>query len=253
MNSIEIEELLYLAEMTARKAGSFLLEYSAEKKEIIEEHEKDIKIRADKESEALIIKELSNSSDFSILSEEAGFLNSSNTPATQDFRWIIDPLDGSINYARGMPLGSVSIALWSQEEPVLGVVYDFYRDELFKGLVGEGTYLNNNAIKTSNVSEKSKGIICTGFPVSMDYDDNSLKQFIDYVKSFKKVRLLGSAALSLAYVAAGRADVYCEKNIKIWDVAAGLALVKSAGGALQYYRTKSDAIYYVQASNGLIN
>jgi len=252
MNSIEIEELLNLAEMTARKAGSILLEYSAEKREVIEEREKDIKIRADKESEALIIKELSNSADFSILSEEAGFLSSSNTSATQGFRWIIDPLDGSVNYVRGIPLGSVSIAFWSQEEPIFGVVYDFYRDELFKGIVGEGAYLNNNAIKTSNVAEKSKGIICTGFPVSMDYDDNSLQQFIDYVKMFKKVRLLGSAALSLAYVAAGRADVYCENHIKIWDVAAGLALVKTVGGTLQYYRTKSDTIYYVKASNGFI-
>jgi len=252
MNNIEIEELLRLAEMTAHKAGSFLLEYSAVKKEVIEEPEKDIKIRADKESEALIIKELSRSVDFPILSEESGFLNSSNTSATQEFRWIIDPLDGSVNYARGIPLGSVSIALWSQEEPVLGVVYDFYRDELFKGIVGKCAYLNNNAIQVSIVAEKSKGIICTGFPVSMDYDDNSLQQFIDYVKVFKKVRLLGSAALSLAYIAAGRADIYCEKNIKIWDVAAGLALVRSAGGALQYYRTKSNTVYYVQASNGLI-
>jgi myo-inositol-1(or 4)-monophosphatase len=119
--------------------------------------------------------------------------------------------------------------------PKLGVIFDFNSDLLYAGIIGEGAWCNDTLIAVSNESKKSNSIICTGFPVYSSFDDKSISNFISEIQDFKKVRLLGSAALSLAFVASGCIEVYKEKNIAIWDVAAGLAIVKAAGGKIYFH------------------
>ena len=165
----------------------------------------------------------------------------------------MDPLDGSLNYSREIPLNCISIALWKGDQPVLGVIYDYNHDSLLKGIVGEGAYLNDESIKVSDIDDKSKSIITTGFPVYTSFEDASLLDFIKTIQSYKKVRLLGSAALSLSLVAKGSVEAYTESNIAFWDVAAGIALVKAAGGFTDYsFTNREKYLMNVFVSNGKI-
>jgi len=197
------------------------------------------------ESEAIILDHLKRESEFSILSEESGMFEG------KDHRliWIVDPLDGSLNYFRGIPLCCISIGLWQEDKPVAGIVYDFNRTEIFAGIDGEGAWLNGERIAVSSIPDKEKAALCTGFPANTDFSTESLMAFVQKVREYKKVRLLGSAALSLAYVAAGRADAYMENDIMLWDVAAGIALVKASGGLVHYTSTGRENAFRVQASN----
>jgi myo-inositol-1(or 4)-monophosphatase len=216
--------------------------------------ERDIKISADREIESYIVSELRKYFEYPILAEESGL---SEQPLSIDnsvgYKWIVDPLDGSLNFSRGIPICCVSIALWQETNPLLGIIYDFTHDELFTGIVGSGAWLNSKAITVSKVSQKSKAVICSGFPVSTNFTDLALREFVNNVQIYKKVRMIGSAALSLAYVASGRVDCYIENDIKIWDVAAGLALVSAAGGSANCVPSKNKNILRVEASNGLID
>jgi myo-inositol-1(or 4)-monophosphatase len=222
--------LLELAKKVAIQAGSTLMEQHEFARQIQQSQERDVKINGDILSEAVIVENLQQYSSFPILSEEAGFIGKSDE---EQYLWIVDPLDGSLNYSQGIPFCCISIALWKKNEPILGVIFDFYRNELFSGLIGEGVWLNDVSIKPSNKTTKKEAILCTGFPIRTDFSAEGIKQFVEQVKSFKKVRILGSAALSLAYVACGRVDAYMEDNILIWDIGAGYALVQAAGGKVQ--------------------
>ncbi|QQR81398.1 MAG: inositol monophosphatase [Deltaproteobacteria bacterium] len=193
--------LLDLAEETARSAGDHLVMTQSQIKEITHESSHDIKINADYESEKIIIDALKIKTSFSILSEEIGFLSVNQE---NSLRWIIDPLDGTVNYFEGLPISCVSIGLWENDRPILGVIYDFIRRDLYKGIVGIGAYLNDIPIAVKQERSISKAILCTGFPVSMDFSEDSLSSFMKQVSSFEKVRLFGSAAMSLAFVASGK-------------------------------------------------
>lgn len=219
---------LDLATRAARQAGEFLRGYDRQAIVVLSEEGKDIKIGPDKESERLLIDRLTAESPFSILSEEEGSIERDDACL-----WVIDPLDGSLNFLRGMPSCCVSIALCRGSTPLLGVIYDFNRDELFSGIVGEGAWLNDRPMHVSAVPERARAVLCTGFPSQSSFSTGALATFLERVQAFKKVRLLGSAALSLAYVACGRVDAYTERGIKWWDVAAGVALVQAAGGEAQ--------------------
>lgn len=192
---------------------------------------RDVKIRADRELETFIAKRLLEETIYPVLSEEGGYLGVER--CNSDCHWIVDPLDGSLNFSRGIPINCISIAFWEGMVSKLGVVYDFNRGELFSGVVGEGAWLNGKPIKVSAINEKSKAVLFTGFPVNTVFSTDSLLAFVEHIKAYKKIRLLGSAALSLAYVACGRGDAYMENDIMIWDVAAGIALVKAAGGTVR--------------------
>lgn len=243
----DLSALLNLAQNTAENAFRIIEKDINKYRKVEEDLERDVKILADKKLESFIIKQLLEKSQYPVLSEEAGLLEGRDK--NNDYRWIVDPLDGSFNFSHGIPINCISIALWKGMEPLLGVVYDFNHHETFSGLVGEGAWLRKNPIMTSEITEKSKAVLCTGFPVSTDFSKKSLLDFIEAIREYKKIRLLGSAALSLAYVACGRADVYLENDIKIWDVAAGIALVKAAGGKVQYSSTGKENIFRVKASN----
>lgn len=244
----DFQHFLTLASDIARDASRDILNDLVKCQEVKHDVFKDVKVAADNLLEEYIIEQLSSQCDFQILSEESGLLEVDGSD--NNYRWIIDPLDGSLNFSRGIPMCCISIALWKDMDPLLGVVYDFNRDESFTGLVGKGAWLNGVPIKVSGIMEKTKSVLCTGFPVSTDFSKKPLLDFVEDIKLFKKIRLLGSAALSLAYVSCGRADFYQENDIKIWDVAAGLALVKSAGGEIEMQPSVKENTLLVKASGG---
>lgn len=244
----DIKFLTDLAGKIAKQASELLLEGDNKQYRAVEyDFEHDVKIHADRKLEAFIIEKLINETSFPVLSEESGIIE--KVEQDTKYIWIVDPLDGSLNFSKSIPICCISIALWKGNKPVSGVVYDFNRDEMFSGIVGECAWLNNKKISVSDITEKKNAVLCTGFPVSTDFSPKPLLNFVEDIRKYKKIRLLGSAALSLAYVACGRADVYWENDIKIWDVAAGIALVKAAAGVAKYSPTGKENIFRVKASN----
>ena len=230
MKKNKLPLLLELAKKSAKKAGINLIKQKKLARQIYQFHPRDVKIKGDVISESIIIDSLLKYSSFPILSEEKGIIGKMDK---EQHLWIVDPLDGSLNFSQEIPMYCISIALFKENKPILGVIFDFERKELFSGVVGEGAWLNGNRIKTSETTKKNEAILCTGFPISNNFSEKGITRFVKQIKSYKKVRLLGSAALSLAYVACGRADIYFEDNIMIWDVGAGCAIVKAAGGKIQ--------------------
>lgn len=209
---------------------------------------RDVKLKADKESEAIILDILTNFTEsYSILAEESGEIGE---PSKLEPMWVIDPLDGTVNYSRDMDVCCVSIALYQGLNPILGVIYDFTRNELFSGLVNKGADCNGRSIKPSMVKDPGQAILATGFPVNRDFGSASLKVFLNQIQQFKKLRLLGSAAISLAYVACGRVDAYMEEDIMFWDVAAGLAIAQAAGAYTSLHQTNNRPWAMVAQSAG---
>ena len=214
------------ARCAALAAGHFLAVNRDMAQQATGESARDVKLKADQEAEVIILDVLSRMALHPVLAEEGG---ETGDLSGQDPIWIVDPLDGTVNYSRGLDLCCVSIALYKGWDPLLGVVYDFSRHELFSGVVGKGADCNGRALKPSPIDAPEKAILATGFPVNRDFGSASLEEFVQKVRQFKKLRLLGSAALSLVYVAAGRVDAYMEEDIMFWDVAAGLAIARAAG------------------------
>jgi myo-inositol-1(or 4)-monophosphatase len=248
-NNPSHQESLETAITIARKAGSFLRDTMHEEIAINSSVEKDIKLQADVATEKLITDLLILSSPYNILSEESGLVKKD---ATDGYRWIVDPLDGSLNFSRGIDLFAISIGLWKDNEPVLGVVYDFLHDKLYAGIVNDKATCNHASIHVSSVTEKKNSILATGFPVYSSFDKSSLENFVSSIQDFKKVRLFGSAALSIIHVAKGSIEAYTENNIAIWDVAAGLAILLAAGGKISFEPGKGPEYLNVYAHNGLI-
>jgi len=218
---------LALAEKAARAAGDKLALRDESWWGTKSDHNRDVKVVADQKSEALIVGILTGDSPFPVLGEESGWQGGSKSG---QLSWIVDPLDGSANYARKIPLCCVSIALVDNGKPILGVVYDFNSGDLYSGIVGQGAWLNTEPMTVSSVRERNKAILVTGLPVRRDFSPEAMAAFSQDMAEWQKVRMIGTAALALAYVAAGRADCYREENIMFWDVAAGCALVEAAGG-----------------------
>jgi myo-inositol-1(or 4)-monophosphatase len=247
MPGLDLDGLLRFAAKTAQEAARDVLGAAGPGTAVRLEQGRDIKLEADFRLEDAIVAAIRKKSAYPILSEERGLV--AGTLGREPYRWIVDPLDGSLNFHRGIPLSCISIALWKGTEPVLGVILDVGRRELFTGLVGRGAWLNGEKIKVSDVRERSRAVLCTGFPISSDFSQEALRRFVANARSFKKVRMLGSAALMLAYVASGRADCYQEDSIRIWDVAAGLALVKAAGGGMRVTFSDDGLLLKVETSN----
>ena len=219
------EREMALAIKAVCAAGDFLLQ--REGINLDSDEKRDIKLSSDKLSEKIIM-DLLKETGISILSEEYGAYAGSG-----EYRWIIDPLDGTVNYWKGIDeLSCVSVALWRGNEPLLGVVNRFHSGELFYGSVDSGAFLNDKAVYVSTVTKTEKAIVATGFPTYMDFSPENIERIVRKLRSFKKVRMLGTAAIMGSFVAAGRFDAYIEENIKLWDIAAAAALVKSAGGTI---------------------
>ncbi len=223
---MELQECLELGILAVQRAGLILTEMFRNNCKVLSEDEKDIKLDADKEAEEAILDVLS-STPYPILSEELGW--------TKEYEigeryWVVDPLDGSLNFSRKIPLCAVSVALWHDDEPLVGIVFDFLRQELFTGIDGEGTKLNETKVKVSERTKASESIVATALPVMNPYTEEEFLKYITELKRFKRCRFLGSSALGLAYVASGRIDAFIQDEVMFWDIAGGAALVKFAGG-----------------------
>ena len=213
-----------LALEAAMQAGKYLENLG--QAQVDSQKGRDIKLAADKKSEELII-DILRSTGIPILSEDRGCVGENQGSR----RWIVDPLDGTANFWKGMrDLSCVSVALWEDSRPVLGVVNRFFSQEIYAGIAGEGAWRNGKPIHTSSVIHRKDAVLATGFPVKRDYGTESLASFIQNVQSFKKIRMLGAAAIMGSFVADGRIDAYTEEQIMLWDVAASSAIVTSAGG-----------------------
>ena len=223
-----MDELLNLAVYAAEKAGDFLCRKCGITVDSCVG--KDIKLSSDRQSEAIIIETLA-SSGIPILSEECGYVGGASNR-----HWIVDPLDGSMNYYKGLDdYACVSIALWENGKPVLGVINRFARGEVFTGLpLYRVAALNGKSIKPSDVVAAEDAVMATGFSARWDYSDDGLLSFFGRVRRFKKVRMLGAAALMAVFVACGRVDAYFEEDIMLWDIAAAMAIVQAAGGCVSY-------------------
>lgn len=240
----DLKELLTIADAAAREAGQALQAHRAEWSVIEAEHGREVKIDADKRAEAMILAALERAAPFPIISEEAGWVRAGESR----YVWAVDPLDGSVNYLRGYPHCAVSIALLDQGAPVLGVVDCFALNERFTGLAGAGAWLNGAPMRVSNIDAPASGILQTGVPSRASLESMAL--FEARLSTWRKVRMIGSAASALAYVAAGRAEAYRESGSMIWDVAAGCALVRAAGGIFEIGGANLDAPLEVAACNG---
>ncbi len=236
----------------ARKAGDWL------KKRLGEEHTVDYKgvinivTEADRQSEEMIVSAiLDRYPDHDILAEEAD-----RVPKGSPYRWIIDPLDGTTNYAHGYPVFCVSIALEENGIVRHGVVYNPILEEMFYACRGEGAFLNGRPLRVSGTKDLSRSLLATGFPYDIrDNSDNNMNYFQVMARSAQAVRRAGSAALDMAYVAAGRFDGFWELRLMPWDTAAGWLLVVEAGGQVTNLSGAPFSLKapHILASNGRIH
>ena len=239
---MNLNELKDLAVNAAMEAGNFLNKNKLEEKEIHEEKGRDIKLIIDQDTEKLIRSNL-QVTDIPILGEEYG------GDIADGIYWVIDPIDGTANYFRGLDECCISIALMDNDESLIGVIYNFNNDQMYTAVKNHGAFLNNTKISVSDIASRDKASITTGFPASESIE--SSMNFLENLKGWKKVRMFGSAALSCAYVASGKCDYYAEKGVYLWDIAAGICLVKEAGGFADFKLIDKDR-YEVVFSNNLL-
>jgi myo-inositol-1(or 4)-monophosphatase len=248
MNSIDLFKEIAIAKKAAKKAGALLLSNKDVINNIIFSSDKDIKLQADLEAERLIKRCIEDESLFPILAEESG----KSQDKLEETFWVVDPLDGTANYARDIPLCCVSIALMHKMHPVIGVIYDFNNNNLYEGSFGEEAKLNGNLIKVSETNTSKQGILVTGLPNNTDYSDSALFKMVKDFQEWRKVRMIGSAAIASCYVASGKADLYKEFGTYLWDVAAGAAIVSAAGGKAEITNYRNNYQVDVYFSNSKI-
>jgi len=245
--------MLQTAIEAAKKAGTFLRE-SKDKELKIERKSSSIDLvtQIDTEAEKIIVDNIRKKyPDHTILGEEGG--ESSTASA---FRWIIDPLDGTVNFTHGLPIYCVSIGVEHNGAMIAGVVYDPNNDELYTAERGKGAYLNGNRIYVSDTGKLIESVLITGFPYDIhENPDHAIERFIDFLTQAQAIRRLGSAAIDLCYVAAGRADGFWEVFLKPWDIAAGILLVEEAGGKVTDFKGNPIDVHSprVLASNDIIH
>jgi myo-inositol-1(or 4)-monophosphatase len=246
--------MLELAIEAALDAGRFLKMNVGKVKTV--EHkqgqETNLVTEIDKGAEERIIRKIKQRyGDHDFLGEESG-----SAQSTSEYKWIIDPLDGTTNYTHGLPIFCVSIGLEVRGELALGVVYDPNLDELFKAEKGKGAFLNGRPIRVSRTDKLIESLVVTGFPYDVRTNaDRLVRHFANFLKEAQAVRRLGSAALDLCYVAAGRFDGFWEASLNPWDMAAGVLILEEAGGKFTDLRGFPSTIYKKEllATNGLIH
>ena len=206
----------------------------------------------DKEAEKMLLSSLKK------IVPEAGFITEEGTVeqgAQVDYHWVIDPLDGTTNYLHGMPVYAISVALTFRNEPVVGVIYHIVTRETFHAVTGDNAYCNNRRIQVSDVPIISESLLATGFPY---HQNEKASAYLDIIKLFLEkthgIRRLGSAAIDLAYVACGRLEGFFEYNLNPWDVAAGILIVRQAGGAVSDFKGGNNMLHGKElcATNGKI-
>lgn len=236
------DDLVNKVQDVARSAGEFILtEQKKFKQNSVEiKGHNDFVSYVDKEAERIIVDGLMG------LVENAGFLTEEGTSFddSQKLTWVIDPLDGTTNFIHGVPCFAVSIALLDAKEPILGVIYEINQNEMFSAEKGKGAFLNGTRINVSEADTVASSLIGTGFPY---YDYHKLDEYLALFKHLMQfsrgLRRPGSAATDLAYTACGRFDSFYEYSLSPWDVAAGVLLVREAGGMVTDFAGCTDAIF----------
>ena len=226
----DLKDLLAMAERAAAAAAALLAERWGRYHTVLAETAHDVKLQDDRDAEAAVLQVLAESG-LPVLAEESG---DGGAPIAQDaVHWVVDPLDGTVNYSRGIAYCCVSVALSAGGAPVLGVVNDFTRREVFTGAPGLGAWRDGAPMRVSTVTAPERAILGFGNPAGFDYDDTQLLALHRTLNRFHKVRQPGAAALMMAHVACGLMDAFMEDDISYWDVAAGTALIRAAGGWAQ--------------------
>ena len=255
---------LNLAQSTAVRAaqevGALMRRHLHSPKRANSTTQHDIKLELDVRSQALIEKTLrSTFPDVAILGEE-GVTGDVSAP----YRWVVDPIDGTVNFAYGIPHACVSIAFQGRAEgagpadyadgynSLLGVVYDPFADELWTAVRGRAAKLNGKTIRVSQRRKLSEAVVSIGFTKTRESLEATLPYFNKLVHRVRKIRMMGAAALGLTYVACGRFDAYIEREVRIWDIAAGGLIIECAGGEFWRRALPGEHRYRATASNGLL-
>jgi myo-inositol-1(or 4)-monophosphatase len=261
---VDIEKDLKRAETAAvgaaRSVGTLMRRHLAEVKHAHTITQHDIKLDLDVRSQKLIERTLRSAFPNVALLGEEGVAGK----ADADFRWVVDPIDGTVNFAYGIPHACVSIALQQRSgkkapgayedgyQTLVGVVYDPFCDEMWTAILNRSARLNNRPIRVSQRTKLREAIISIGFAKTHQTLEQTLPYFNQLVRRVRKVRIMGAAALALTYVANGRFDAYIERGIRLWDIAAGGLIVECAGGEFWRESIGSDHKYRMIASNGLL-
>ena len=244
-----LDQEIDFAITASKEAGKLLVNNRNDLNDEILTNSKDIKLKADISSENLIKEIIISKSAFPILAEESG---KSKEDLGETF-WVVDPLDGTANYNRDIPICCISIGLVHKMEPLAGVIFDFNNNDLYVGnCLKNISTLNNKKINVSTLKQKKEAILITGLPHATDYSDEALNKMIIDMQSWKKVRMIGSAAMASCYVASGKADLYKENGIFFWDIVAGAAIVNSAGGLAEISNLQDNYQVDVIFSNSQI-
>ena len=251
----DIEALLLLAKDTARLSYKKLAKL--QKKNTVQYKyskliSREMKADVDFIIEDEIIRHLTPTG-LAILSEESGEI-SGNSDSDSELRFIVDPIDGTVNFIRGICSSGISIALFDKDRPLFGVIIVYPSGDMAWGGKEIGAYINDVSMQVSEINDVSKSVLCTGIPSRFNLDNNdNILNLNNLLKKFAKVRMLGSASISLLQVAKGSAEFYTEQDIMLWDIAAGLALVEGAGGEISMLPGNYKYSFNVFASNGMIN
>ena len=243
-------DFLETAINAAHAAGDLLRENYQQPLRVNASEAHDIKLEIDVESQDLITKILLGKFPSHALYGEEGIVGDQSA----EYQWVVDPIDGTVNYFYRIPHFCISIALRRNEEIIVGVIYDPMRDEMWSVRKGEAPTLNGEAFRVSERTKLSEAVLSVGLSKTSATIDGAMPLLLDMVHRVRKCRLMGSAALDMAYVACGRFDAYIEGGISLWDIAAGVLLVEAAGGKIDL-RPRADMKdkYSVIASNGVID
>lgn len=247
-----MSEFLDIAEEAARQAGRLLLDQRGSRLNIEKKGKVDLVTDADRRSEDMIRKIITGKFPYHRFIAEEG----TESKGKSEYRWLVDPLDGTTNYAHGFPVWCVSIALLRGDDIITGCIYNPNLDECFTSEAETGAYLNGKRISVSDKEKLDDALLATGFPYDIrETDDDNLREFTAFYKRAQAVRRAGAAALDLAHVACGRFDGFWEFKLAPWDIAAGVLMVTEAGGKATSYCGDRYDIYKGEllASNGLIH
>jgi myo-inositol-1(or 4)-monophosphatase len=245
-----MKHYLDAAEKAARAAGKFLRKNFGRPQRVNAVAAHDIKLQIDIQTQELITKLLLKEFPKHALYGEEGIVGDQSS----DHQWIVDPLDGTVNYFYGIPHFCVSIALRLRNEVMVGVIYDPIRREMWKGQKGETSKLNGDPVHVSDRADLAEAVVSVGLAKTGETINANFPLLQQMVHRVRKCRVLGSAALDMAYVACGRLDAYIEQGISLWDIAAGSLLVENAGGTVDL-RPREDMKdkYSIVAFNGVVN
>ena len=240
---------LETAVSAAKEAGELLHKNFHQDKNVDEAQHHDIKLELDRKAQDLIFERISSQFPNHALYGEEGIGGNQDS----EYQWIVDPIDGTVNFFYGIPHFCVSIAMRKGEEILVGVIYDPMTNELWTAEKGGAVLLNNQPLAVSNRSKLEEAIVFIGCGKDEEAPKIGLERFRKASLRCRKMRMMGSAALGMAYTASGRLDAYVESRISLWDIAAGKLILEMAGGAceLQAHPDNSE-VYAIKASNGLI-